>query len=133
MGDATPTEPMSCRIDVIAIVAAPSETYQAHFASSHTAPTFYMSSAKEPLPPASIPPVDGAFGGLERFLLTFPITRESKTWSWAADYRDILICPDMIDFCYHRIEFLGDTFGSRTNLVTFDMEFKGFSIWIRPP
>ena len=133
MGDATPTEPISCGIDVIAIVAAPGEAYQVHFASSHTSPTSYTSNATEIPPPLAIPPMDGAFGGLERFLLTFPIKHESKTWSWAADYNDILICPNMIDFCYNRIGFLGDTFGSMTNLVAFDMEIKAFSIWIRPP
>jgi hypothetical protein len=130
MFDATPTEPMACAIEVVAITTAPGETFHVHFRSDHSANSFFSLSGNESTVGL---PVDGAFGGLDRFLLTYGSGKEAKTWFWAADYNDIKICPNMRDFCYDRIGFLGDTFGSTRNILPFHEEINGFAIWTRPP
>jgi hypothetical protein len=127
--DATPTEPMACRADLIGIVAAPGEAFTAHFNSGHYAVQFFSSTGVEP-PPGQ--PVDGAFGGLEDFLLSFGTPAASRTWSWAADNNDILLCPDNINFCYKRIGFLGDSLGTAVNALKFRLEIAGFAIWTQP-
>jgi len=130
MFDATPTEPMSCMSQLVAVITAPGETYHVHFQSGHASTKFFSSSYKEPPPGEE---VDGGFGGFDRFLLTFPSGQESTTWSWAADYNDISLCPDLINFCYNRFGFLGDTSGSQNNTLTFNIELSGFAVWTRPP
>jgi hypothetical protein len=130
MHDATPVEPMSCDMDLLAIASAPGETFETHFSSGHYAVQFFNSSSVREHPPGL--PVDGAFGGMNDFVLTFGTTTESKTWAWAADYNDILLCPDKINFCYYRLGFLGDSASAATNLLKFRLEVAGFGIWTRP-
>lgn len=127
--DATPKEAMTCNVEAIGIVAAPGETFQQRFSNDHDASSFFGLSHM--VKPPGLP-VDGGFGGLEAFELRFLNYQESKTWAWAADYVDILICPNMIDFCYHEIGFLGDQFGATTNFLDFNLKNKGFAIWTRP-
>lgn len=129
MHDATPTEPMTCSLDAIALVAARTETFQVHFSTTDTSLT-RVGVSEMAAPPG---PVDGAFGGLDGFQLSYPGAQQSKTWGWAADYVDIVICPDKIHFCYYRIGFLGDRLGSLTNFLKFAVENKGFGVWTRPP
>jgi hypothetical protein len=130
MFDGTPTEPMKCKIEGVSIAMAPGETFHTRFGSGHTL-TQFLASPTQSSPPSL--PVDGALGGLDRFLLSYGSGQEAKTWSLAADYMDTVICPNNIDFCYDRIGFLGDTFRSQTNTHKFDMEITGFAIWTRPP
>ncbi|MGH7515617.1 MAG: hypothetical protein ACREOQ_22160 [Gemmatimonadales bacterium] len=129
MQDVTPTEPITCRAELVGVIAAPGEGFAVHFSSRHYGLQFLSLPAHEN-PPAL--PVDGAFGGLEAFSLSFGTSDEAKTWSLAADYNDILLCPDDVNFCYNRFGFLGDTFGAPGNVLKFLVELAGFGIWTRP-
>jgi hypothetical protein len=129
MHDSLRREHVVCEVEAFAIIAEAGETAHARFNSADSSSVFFHQSGFER---ALNPVVDGGFGGLDGFALSFAPGEEASTWAWAGNYNDILICPNRRDFCYHGYGFIGDRFGMHVNTRTFDIELSGFVVWTRP-